>query len=155
MDFIPLLKHITPNKHVVKPIILIEKIHSDPPFSFFQKMGCNYKAMPIAAHFELHIEQGPLLEAKRQRLGNVEGVQSYRWYSIKVLGRDCHTGTSNFANRSDALLAAAIHSRRLESTCDALASTGILMLKLGSTNTVPGTIQFSLDIRSPKDKVVL
>ena len=121
-------------------------------------MECTYKAMPLAAHFELHIEQGPRLEAQNQQIGIVEGVQAYRWYTITVRGRDCHTGTTDFSNRSDALLTAAkmiLHSHRLAAEHDALASTGILKLEPGSTNTVPGWVQFSLDIRSKDDEVVL
>lgn len=47
----------------------------------------SYKSMPIAAHFELHIEQGPVLEAERRKIGVVKGVQAYRWYTIDVTGR--------------------------------------------------------------------
>ena len=121
-------------------------------------MECNYEAMPLAAHFELHIEQGPRLEAQDQQIGIVEGVQAYRWSTITVRGHDCHTGTTDFSNRSDALLTAAkmiLHSHRLAAERNALASTGILRLKPGSTNTVPGWVQFSLDIRSKDDEVVI
>lgn len=53
----------------------------------------SYKATPMAAHFELHIEQGPILEASGGKIGAVQGVQAYRWYTITVKGRDCHTGS--------------------------------------------------------------
>lgn len=72
-------------------------------------------------------------------------------------GRDCHTGTTDFANRSDALLTAAkliVHSHNRASELGCLASTGVLSLKPGSTNTVPGLVKFSLDIRSPEDSKV-
>lgn len=98
------------------------------------------------AHFELHIEQGPRLERGQQKIGIVQGVQAYRWYTITVRGRDCHTGTTDFKNRSDAMLAAAkmiLHSHRLATQHSSLASTGILKLTPGSTNTVPGTVVFS------------
>ncbi|MCJ1455224.1 hypothetical protein MMC28_005578 [Mycoblastus sanguinarius] len=126
-------------------------------------METSYKAMPISAHFELHIgkfdapsfvKQGPQLEAQKQKIGVVHGVQAYRWYTVTVRGRDCHTGTTNFANRSDAMLAAAkmiLHSHRLATSHSCLASTGILTLTPGSTNTVPGTVHFSLDIRNGQD----
>ena len=90
------------------------------------------------AHFELHIEQGPRLEALQQKVGVVLGVQAYRWHTITVKGRDCHTGTTDFANRSDAMLTAAkmiLHSHRLASQRSCLASTGILTLAPGSTNS--------------------
>lgn len=125
---------------------------------YFGKMECSYEAMPLAAHFELHIEQGPRLEAQNKQIGIVEGVQAYRWSTITVRGRDSHTGTTDFPNRSDALLTAAkmiLHSHQLAAERNALASTGILNLEPGSTNTVPGWVQFSLDIRSKHDEVVL
>lgn len=65
----------------------------------------NYETgIPIAAHFELHIEQGPILQNNGGKIGVVEGVQAYKWFTIAVEGRDCHTGTTDFSNRSDALL---------------------------------------------------
>jgi len=71
-----------------------------------------------------------------------------------VKGRDCHTGTTDFSNRADAMLTASkmiLHSHRLATQYSALASTGILTLAPGSTNTVPGTVRFSLDIRCGED----
>lgn len=47
----------------------------------------SYRSTPMAAHFELHIEQGPILEAEKQKIGVVQGVQAYRWYTIDVEGR--------------------------------------------------------------------
>lgn len=52
----------------------------------------SYLDNPIGAHFELHIEQGPILEKSNTKIGAVTGVQAYRWYTITVQGRDCHTG---------------------------------------------------------------
>jgi len=80
----------------------------------------------VEAHFELHIEQGPRLEAEQQKIGVVHGVQAYRWHTIMVRGRDCHTGTTDFENRSDAMLAAAkmiLHSHRVATRRSCLAST--------------------------------
>ncbi|KAF7947278.1 uncharacterized protein EAE97_004527 [Botrytis byssoidea] len=118
----------------------------------------SYLDNPIGAHFELHIEQGPILEKSKTKIGAVTGVQAYRWYTVTVRGRHCHTGTTDFENRSDAMLTAAkiiLHSHNKAAEMDCLASTGILTLKPGSTNTVPGFVQFSLDIRSPEDQKLL
>lgn len=85
-------------------------------------------------------------------------VQAYRWHTVTVKGRDCHTGTTDFSNRSDAMLTAAkmiLHSHRLATKHSCLASTGILTLQPGSTNTVPGTVRFSLDIRTGDDARLL
>lgn len=51
----------------------------------------SYKAMPMAAHFELHIEQGPILEAEKQKIGIVKGVQAYRWFTVDVKGRGSYS----------------------------------------------------------------
>lgn len=117
----------------------------------------SYEAMPMAAHFELHIEQGPLLEMSNKKIGVVTGVQAYKWLTVKVKGRDTHTGTTDLKSRADALLTASkmiLHSHKLATANGALASTGILNLKPGSTNTVPGDVTFSLDIRAKKDSTV-
>lgn len=117
----------------------------------------NHEHIPMAAHFELHIEQGPILEAEQRKVGIVQGVQAYKWFTLEVTGRDCHTGTTSFAHRADALLAASkmiVYSHRAAAKESALASTGILRLWPGSTNTVPGRVRFSLDIRSPQDDAV-
>lgn len=87
----------------------------------------SYQDNPIGAHFELHIEQGPILEKSKTNIGAVTGVQAYRWYTITVRGRDCHTGTTDFDNRSDAMLTAAkiiLHSHNKAAEMDCLASTG-------------------------------
>jgi acetylornithine deacetylase/succinyl-diaminopimelate desuccinylase-like protein len=117
----------------------------------------SYKSTPMAAHFELHIEQGPILEAEDRRIGVVKGVQAYKWFTLTVRGRDAHTGATSFQHRADSLLTASkliLASHRIAHRNKALASTGILTLKPGSTNTVPGFVQFSLDIRAPRNETV-
>lgn len=47
----------------------------------------SYRAVPMAAHFELHIEQGPILEGEQRKIGIVQGVQAYSWFTIEVQGR--------------------------------------------------------------------
>ncbi|KAI9820633.1 MAG: hypothetical protein M1827_005002 [Pycnora praestabilis] len=124
---------------------------------YLGEMEASYEAMPLGAHFELHIEQGPILESTSKKIGAVQGVQAYRWHTITVHGRDTHTGTTSFPHRSDALLTASrliLHSHNLATKHGCLASTGILNLSPGSTNTVPGTVVFSLDIRCPEDETL-
>lgn len=121
---------------------------------YLGSIPASHDAMPMAAHFELHIEQGPILEAEQRKIGVVTGVQAYRWFTIDVKGRDAHTGTTPFSARADAMLLAArmiVHAQELAATKGALASTGILTTLPGSVNTVPGHVHFSLDIRAPYD----
>ncbi|KAH7020691.1 uncharacterized protein B0I36DRAFT_251662 [Microdochium trichocladiopsis] len=116
--------------------------------------AAHHTATPLAAHFELHIEQGPILEAAGQRIGAVQGVQAMRWFTITVTGRDSHTGATNFENRADAMLAAAkmiVRSHQVATQFQGLASTGLLTVHPGSTNTVPGVVTFSLDLRADAD----
>ncbi|KAI1145471.1 hypothetical protein F4825DRAFT_243899 [Nemania diffusa] len=124
---------------------------------YLGSIPASYRSLPMAAHFELHIEQGPVLEAEQKKIGVVHGVQAYRWYTIEVNGRDAHTGTTPLSNRADAMLLAArliTHSHRLATKHSALASTGILTLTPGSMNTIPGLVTFTLDVRAPADSTV-
>ncbi|WPG98920.1 amidase [Acrodontium crateriforme] len=124
---------------------------------YLGNVPASYKATPMAAHFELHIEQGPILEAENRRIGIVQGVQSYKWFTLTVRGRDSHTGATSFQHRADSLLTASkmiLASHRIASRHGALASTGIIKALPGSTNTVPGLVEFSLDIRAPLDETV-
>ncbi|KAF7550747.1 hypothetical protein G7Z17_g5500 [Cylindrodendrum hubeiense] len=105
----------------------------------------SHKSTPMGAHFELHIEQGPILERASKKIGVVQGVQAYKWFTIDIQGR------------ADALLLAArfiTHSHKVATKHKALASTGILRLTPGSTNTIPGHVSFTLDIRSPINETV-
>ncbi|KAI9713668.1 MAG: hypothetical protein M1828_001398 [Chrysothrix sp. TS-e1954] len=120
-------------------------------------LSCNHRDNPIAAHFELHIEQGPILEKEARKVGIVKGVQAYKWFTITVTGKDCHTGTTDLSSRADALLAAShmiVYARKSALRHEALASVGIIEAKPGSTNTVPGEVNFSLDIHAGRDEVV-
>ncbi|KKK22937.1 hypothetical protein AOCH_002946 [Aspergillus ochraceoroseus] len=119
---------------------------------------CSYKETPMAAYFELHIQQGPHLITAGQQIGVVTAVQAYRWYRLNIFGRDTHTGTTAFEHRADALYAFArmmVRAREVASSHGCcLASVGTIEAKPGSVNTVPGTVSFSLDIRGPKTALV-
>ncbi|EST07673.1 Peptidase M20, dimerization domain protein [Kalmanozyma brasiliensis GHG001] len=119
---------------------------------FLGETKCSHTATPLAAHFELHIEQGPILEATGKKVGIVQGGQAYKWFDINVKGRECHTGSTPFDTRSDAMLCAAriiVESNKIAKEHKGLASTGILRLSPGSVNTCPGHVFFTLDVRHP------
>ncbi|KAL8926063.1 MAG: hypothetical protein Q9172_001942 [Xanthocarpia lactea] len=141
------LKEVGGNRRIMKQEL--ERI------GYLGKNDASHHALPLAAHFELHIG-GVFPFVKAIPMGNL--LKTSRWHTITVLGHDCHTGTTDFANRADALITAAkliLHSHRLAVRYDALASTGIIHAKPGSTNTVAGRVQSSLDIRASKDDVLL
>ncbi|KAJ6090210.1 Peptidase M20 [Penicillium sp. IBT 16267x] len=125
---------------------------------YLGSVPCSYKTTPMAAHFEVHIEQGPHLVSAGQRVGVVTAVQAYRWFRLNVIGRDTHTGTTAFEHRADALYAFAqmmVRAREVAASKGCLASVGIIEAKPGSVNTVPGTVSFSLDIRGPESALVV
>ena len=62
---------------------------------------------PVAAYFEAHIEQGPILEAAGLPVGIVTGAQGQRWYEITVTGQEAHAGPTPMPRRRDALVGAA------------------------------------------------
>jgi N-carbamoyl-L-amino-acid hydrolase len=110
---------------------------------------------PFAAHFELHIEQGPVLEDAGTPIGVVTGVQGIRWLDARLSGLACHAGTTPMALRRDALQAAA----RLAAAVDAagrsepgvsLSTIGMFEAHPGSRNTVPETVRMSIDLRHPR-----
>src|SRR5258708_2000862 len=59
-------------------------------------------AHPLSAFFELHIEQGPILEAESKSIGIVTGVQGIRWFEATVRGQDAHTGATPMDLRKNA-----------------------------------------------------
>ncbi len=65
------------------------------------------EATALAAYVELHIEQGPLLEASATEIGVVTGIQGLRWFDVVITGTEAHAGSTPMAQRDDALVAAA------------------------------------------------
>ncbi len=113
----------------------------------------------LAAHFELHIEQGPILEAEGKTIGIVTGVQGIRWYEVTVTGADSHAGTTPMPMRRDALLGvarmiAAVNRIGLAHAPLAVTTVGLLENRPNSRNVVPGEVFFSVDLRHPQDGVV-
>ena len=109
---------------------------------------------PIGALFELHIEQGPILEAEGRRIGIVTGGQGTRWYDGEVTGAETHAGPAPMEVRRDALRAAAalledIYQIAHRHAPDGRATVGEFQAYPGSRNTVPGRVRFTVDLRHP------
>jgi acetylornithine deacetylase/succinyl-diaminopimelate desuccinylase-like protein len=99
--------------------------------------SCEFQ--PIAAHFELHIEQGPILEHERRKIGVVSGGQAYKWFEVTVKGRDSHAGTTPMETRKDSVLAAAkmiVESNRIAKIHSGLITSGLVETDPGSINTM-------------------
>ncbi len=112
----------------------------------------------LSAFFELHIEQGPYLEAEGKDIGVVTGVQAMRWYEMTIVGQDSHAGTTPMARRRDALLGAARIVEAVNACArqhpSAVGTVGILETKPGSPNVVPGEVFLTLDLRDPDAAVI-
>lgn len=110
--------------------------------------------VPLGAFVELHIEQGPQLEAAGCQVGIVTSVQGLRWLDVTVTGTDGHAGTTPLDLRQDALLAAAAMLVRLNeagTACgpDARVSVGRLETATNGPSTIVGEARFVVDIRHP------
>ncbi len=116
-------------------------------------------AHPLSAYFELHIEQGPLLEAEGREIGIVTGVQGIRWFEITVAGQERHSGTTPMSLRRDALLGAAALVGRVDAIARAhpplaVGTVGLIEAKPGSPNIIPGEVFFTVDLRHPEEAVL-
>jgi allantoate deiminase len=111
----------------------------------------------FTAYLELHIEQGPVLEEEGLALGVVTAINGARRLNCSFTGHAGHAGTVPMALRKDALAAAAEWMTFIESTTrhhgpDEVATVGTLSCAPGAVNVIPGDVQLTLDIRSPRDE---
>jgi N-carbamoyl-L-amino-acid hydrolase len=113
----------------------------------------------FSAMFELHIEQGPILEDEGCMIGVVQGVQGMRWYEVTVTGQDAHTGATPMRLRKNALLGAARVIDRVdgiarEHSPNAVGTVGLIENRPNSRNVIPGEVFFTVDLRHPDDAVL-
>ncbi|WP_342162624.1 Zn-dependent hydrolase [Methylobacterium sp. SD21] len=109
----------------------------------------------IGAFVELHIEQGPILEAEGKTIGVVEGGQGIAWFDGTVEGFESHAGTTPMPRRRDALLglsefALAAERIALSHGPSAVATIGETTILAPSRNVVPGRVAFTVDTRDPR-----
>ena len=113
----------------------------------------------VAATVELHIEQGPVLDAESIPIGVVTAVTGQQRGTVVITGRTNHAGTTPMAMRRDALVPAAELVMEVEKLagpggCE-VATVGRLVLDPGAPNVVPGRVEMSFDLRSVDDRLVL
>ena len=111
---------------------------------------------PMAALFEAHIEQGPILERAGAQVGVVTGGQGQRWFDITLHGQDAHAGPTPMVGRRDALTGAAVliqtvQSIALEHAPDAVGTVGAISVSPNSRNTIAGAVTLTVDIRHPDE----
>ncbi len=114
------------------------------------------RAFPADSYFELHIEQGPILEREGKTIGIVTGAQAQIWYSAILTGQDAHAGTTPPSARRDALVAAARVVELVDRLMRARGETGRgtvgrLQVLPNSGNVVPGEVRFSVEFRHPDE----
>lgn len=114
-------------------------------------------AARVAAYVEVHIEQGPVLLGEGLALGVVTTIAGGSRHLVRVRGERGHAGTVPMAMRHDALAAAAQMVLEVERRCGAggslVGTVGILRVKDGTGNVIPGEVEFTVDIRAGEDPV--
>jgi acetylornithine deacetylase/succinyl-diaminopimelate desuccinylase-like protein len=106
----------------------------------------------VDAYIELHIEQGPVLEAEGADIGVVTGIVGLLGVRARYVGKANHAGTTPMNMRRDALVGAArtvIALRDMARTRgDLTANFGFIVAEPGGSNVVPGACEFTIDVRS-------
>ena len=110
-------------------------------------------------HLELHIEQGPILEAEGKIIGVVTGGQGIRWLDVEITGQESHAGSTPMPRRRDALVAAAKVIAALDGIArrhapDGVTTVGVLQIAKPSRNVIPGGVTFTVDIRHPEHEQI-
>lgn len=121
------------------------------------QLGEDLPRQAVHAAFELHIEQGPILESENLEVGVVTGVQHMCRYRITIRGQETHAGPSPMSLRRDPMMAVARILSELYQIADTHApesrvTIGYIHAEPGSPNTVPGEVVFTADLRHPDAK---
>ena len=116
-------------------------------------------ARKMHAFFELHIEQGPILEAEGKDIGVVTHGQGLSWTQVTIHGKDSHTGSTPMPMRRNAGLAMARVLEKVEEIAlshapDAVGAAGHIDIYPNSRNVIPGRAVFTVDFRSPNLDVI-
>jgi len=113
----------------------------------------------MKAFFELHIEQGPILEDEGIDIGVVTHGQGLWWLQVTLTGKESHTGSTPMPKRCNAGLGMArvielVHEVALDYQPDAVGAVGHMEVYPNSRNVIPGRTVFTIDIRSPEQAVL-
>ena len=105
------------------------------------------------AFFELHIEQGPILEAEEKDIGVVTHGQGLRWIECTVTGKESHTGSTPMpmrknAGRGLARITELVHEIAMDNAPNAVGAIGHIDVYPNSRNIIPGKVVFTVDFRS-------
>jgi allantoate deiminase len=105
----------------------------------------------VGAYLELHIEQGPVLEARDAAVGVVTGIAGLTGLHATFTGRAGHAGTTPMEGREDALVAAAqaVLAVREAGRGGVMATVGRMTVRPGAYNVIPSEVELTIDLRSP------
>ncbi|AEH87927.1 Zn-dependent hydrolase [Mesorhizobium opportunistum] len=113
----------------------------------------------IHAFFELHIEQGPILEDEDIDIGVVTHGQGLKWLQVTLTGKEAHTGSTPMPKRRNAGLGMArvielVHEIAMDYQPDAVGAVGHMEVYPNSRNIIAGRTVFTIDVRSPEKEVL-
>ncbi|SDW99173.1 Zn-dependent hydrolase [Litoreibacter albidus] len=116
-------------------------------------------ARKMHAFFELHIEQGPILEAEKKDIGVVTHGQGLSWTQVTITGKDSHTGSTPMPMRKNAGLGMAKVLKLVDEIAwshapHAVGAAGHIDVYPNSRNVIPGKVVFTIDFRSPELDVI-
>ena len=115
-----------------------------------------YRREEVAGYVEVHIEQGPVLEAEGRPVGVVTSIAGSTRLRVEVVGRAGHAGTVPMHLRHDALAAASEAVTAIERICvelpGAVGTVGVLKALPGTINVIPGFAEFTVDVRAGADE---
>lgn len=113
----------------------------------------------IHSMFELHIEQGPILEIENKDIGVVTHGQGLWWLQVTLTGKEAHTGSTPMKMRRNASLGLGkllqlVNEIAMDYQPDAVGGVGHIEVSPNSRNVLPGQIVFTVDFRSPDQKTL-
>ncbi|NDW53573.1 Zn-dependent hydrolase [Aliiroseovarius sp. PrR006] len=116
-------------------------------------------ARKMHAMFELHIEQGPILEAEGKDIGVVTHGQGLNWLEVTIVGKESHTGSTPMhmrinAGRGLALITELVHEIAMKHQPNAVGAIGHVDVYPNSRNIIPGKVVCTVDFRSHLQEVI-
>ncbi len=116
-------------------------------------------ARKMHAMFELHIEQGPILEAEGKDIGVVTHGQGLNWLEVTIIGKESHTGSTPMhmrlnAGRGLALITELVHEIAMKHQPNAVGAIGHIDVYPNSRNIIPGKVVCTVDFRSHLQEVI-
>ena len=117
-------------------------------------LSASVPRQPVKAAFEVHIEQGPVLEQKAKNIGVVTGVQHMSRHEVVVEGQEAHAGPTPMDMRRDPVrvladVLPAIYAAAAKRGPQARLTVAVIETRPSSPNTVPGFLRFIVDLRHP------